>query len=98
MLGFSLAAFLFAAILFTAGLLMRLGKLDFLKTYHTNADRSAEAYRKWVARALMFDALPAIACGLAAFWLEPTGVVIFTFAALMISVIPIAAVNTVFNK
>ena len=98
MLGFSLAAFLFAVILFSVGLFMLLGKLDFLKTYHTNADRSAESYRKWVSFSLMFDALPAIACGVAAFFLEPVAVVIITFAALVISVIPIAVVNAIFNK
>ncbi|MBQ9544397.1 MAG: hypothetical protein IJV00_04645 [Clostridia bacterium] len=98
MLGFSIAAFIFAVILFSVGLLMRLGKLDFLKTYHTNADRSAESHRKWVARSLMFDAVPAIACGVIAFFAEPVEIVIVTFAALVISVIPIAVVGAIFNK
>ena len=98
MIGYAVSVFVAAAALFAVGLLMRLGKLEFLKTYHSNADRSAESFRKAVAYCLMFAALPIAACGVIALLMDSLAVFMASFGALIVAIIPFAVVTLIFNK
>ena len=98
MIGYSISVFIASAALFAVGLLMLLGKLEILRTYHYNADKSPAAFRKAVSVCLMFAALPIAACGALALFFDSVVVFLASFAALIIAVLPLAVVLLIYNR
>ena len=83
--------------LLVLGLMVRTGKFDILRTYHTNQDHSKASYRKAVGFCMIFAAVILSGVGVAAFFVSSTVLFLITVPALVVILVPIFLVQKKYN-